>query len=203
MKLKIRNLKEIEKEIISGKIKEYNMTDKINVYEYCKYDVAIKKAFKYYYSCNYINKDYPMDCIYITGETGVGKSVLSKKIAKDNNYKSYISSISNDILDNYKGQECIILDNIRSNSIDLSDLIVILDNNARHSNIKSRCKLHIKIDSKYIYYSVWNPIEMKYNKPHIKPNTLLDDFQIKALSKKEAKEMIYKDLGIDLDKDDI
>ncbi|GAK74365.1 hypothetical protein ['Chrysanthemum coronarium' phytoplasma] len=238
MKLKIKSLKEINDQILSGKIKEYNMHDKINIYEYCKYASAIKKTFNYNYHRNYVEKDYPMDCIFITGPSGVGKSVLSKKIAKNKGYSAYISSISKDILDNYKGQECIILDNIRSYSIDLSDLIVILDNNATHSNIKSRCKhklfscelmiintiksiddlfenenekiynrlkrrckFHIKIDSKYITFKVWNPVKMKYDLIEKKPNNLLNEFQIKRLSEKEQKDKIKKVLKIDLDED--
>ncbi|MFT2804469.1 tRNA methyl transferase PRC-barrel domain-containing protein, partial [Candidatus Phytoplasma asteris] len=70
-----------------------------------------------------------MECVFITGMSGSGKTTLAKKIAKDKNYQTYISSGSNDVLDDYQGQECIILDDLRSNCLGLTDLLKMLDNN--------------------------------------------------------------------------
>ncbi|WP_339332482.1 hypothetical protein [Paulownia witches'-broom phytoplasma] len=80
-----------------------------------------------------------MECVFITGKSGSGKTTLAKKIAKDKNYQTYISSGSNDILDDYRGEECIILDDLRSNCLGLSDLLKMLDNNTA-SSVKSRYK---------------------------------------------------------------
>jgi cytidylate kinase len=230
-------LKDILSRIASGKIKEYNITKEIDVNENNIYNSSIKKAFEYR-----IRKlrgiEREMECIFITGKSGSGKTTLAKKIAKENNYQTYISSGSNDVLDDYLGEECIILDDLRSNCLGLSDLLKMLDNNtsssvkSRYKNkvleckliiittvknintffedifkdkdesiiqLKRRCKLHINIDSKYIYYSVWNPVEIKYNKPYKKPNNLLDKFQLKKLSEKEEKDFIKKITNIDLD----
>ncbi|MBS2126564.1 AAA family ATPase ['Fragaria x ananassa' phyllody phytoplasma] len=229
-------LQEILFKIQSGEIKEYNITNHISIIENNIYSATIEKAFKY--RTNTLKGlDRQMECVFITGISGSGKTTLAKKIAKDNNYQAYISSGSNDVLDDYRGEECIILDDLRSNCLGLSDLLKMLDNNtassvkSRYKNkvleckliiittvktiddffedifkkdesiiqLKRRCKLHINIDSKYIYYSVWNQVDMKYDKPFKKPNTLLNKFQLKKLNEKEQKAFIKKTLNIDLD----
>lgn len=220
-------LKEILSKIQSGEIKEYNITNHISIIENNIYSSAIEKAFKYRNN-TLKGMDRQMECVFITGLSGSGKTTLAKKIAKNKKYQTYISSGSNDVLDDYRGEECIILDDLRSNCLGLSDLLKMLDNNtsssvkSRYKNkvleckliiittvksiddffedifkkdesiiqLKRRCKLHIKIDSKYIYSSIWNPLEMKYDLIDKKPNNLLNEFQLKTLSKKEAKEFI-------------
>ena len=54
-----------------------------------------------------------MNCIFITGASGTGKSTYAKQIASENKLSVYISSGSNDVLDDYQGQDCIILDDLR------------------------------------------------------------------------------------------
>nr|WP_015060407.1 Rep family protein [Periwinkle leaf yellowing phytoplasma]AEA36710.1 replication protein [Periwinkle leaf yellowing phytoplasma] len=231
-------LKEIIDKIESGEWKRYDLINKINGYENNIYYSAIKKAFER--RIDFLEEmKREMECVFITGMSGSGKTTLAKKIAEDNGYKAYVSSASNDVLDNYKGQECIILDDLRSYCLVLSDLLKMLDNNtassvkSRYKNkvleckliiittvksiddffddifnkdesitqLKRRCKFHIKIDSKYIYTSVWNDVDKKYNKPYKKPNNLLNEFQIKRLSEKEEKDKIKKVLKTDLDED--
>ena len=70
-------------------------------------------------------------------------------IAQDKGLSYYISSGSNDVLDDYAGQDVIILDDLRSSCLGLSDLLKLLDNNTA-SSVKSRfsnkvleCKLII------------------------------------------------------------
>ena len=80
-----------------------------------------------------------MNCIFITGASGTGKSTYAKQIASENNLSVYISSGSNDVLDDYQGQDCIILDDLRPSCMGLSDLLKMLDNNTA-STVKSRYK---------------------------------------------------------------
>lgn len=231
-------LQEILLKIKTGEIKEYNITNHIDIIENNIYSAAIEKAFKY--RTNTLKGiERNMECVFITGMSGSGKTTLAKKIAKDKNYQTYISSGSNDVLDDYRGEECIILDDLRSNCLGLSDLLKMLDNNtsssvkSRYKNkvleckliiittvksiddffedifkkdesiiqLKRRCRLHISIDSKNITFKVWNPIKMEYDKPFKKPNTLLNKFQLKALTEKEQKDYIKSISNIDLDKD--
>nr|WP_305147408.1 hypothetical protein [Butyricicoccus faecihominis] len=78
-----------------------------------------------------------MRCIYITGDSGTGKTTYAKEYAKKQGYSIFVSSGSNDVLDGYKGQDCIILDDLRPSSLGLSDLLKLLDNNTS-STVKSR-----------------------------------------------------------------
>ncbi|GAK74208.1 Rep family protein ['Chrysanthemum coronarium' phytoplasma] len=231
-------LKDILLKIDSGEIKEYNINDNINILENNIYSAAIEKAFKFRIR-DLKKKVRQMECVFITGMSGSGKSTLAKKIAKDKGYNAYVSSGSNDILDDYCGEECIILDDLRSYCLGLSDLIKMLDNNtassvkSRYKNkvlecqliiittiksiddffddifkdkdesiiqLKRRCKFHIKIDSKYIYYSDWDDVDKKYNELYKQPNTLLNEFQIKKLNEQERKNRLKKVLNVDVDK---
>ncbi|GLH61002.1 hypothetical protein PAWBP_7400 [Paulownia witches'-broom phytoplasma] len=119
-------------------LKNIILQKEINIIENNIYSAAIEKAFKYRSNTlKGIERD--MECVFITGKSGSGKTTLAKKIAKDKNYQTYISSGSNDILDDYRGEECIILDDLRSNCLGLSDLLKMLDNNTA-SSVKSRYK---------------------------------------------------------------
>lgn len=69
-----------------------------------------------------------MQCIYIQGASGVGKTTFAKHIAKQNN-ACFISSGGKNPLDDYKGEEVIILDDTRSQNWSISDLIKLTDNN--------------------------------------------------------------------------
>lgn len=99
--------------------------------------------------------DRNMQVMYIYGEQGVGKTTYAKEIAKQNNYDVFVSGSSNDILDGYNGQQCIILDDLRGSSMRLSDLLKFLDNNTS-SLVKSRYNNKL-IDAKMIIItSIYN-----------------------------------------------
>lgn len=124
--------------ITSGVIREYNYTDYITPQEYDKFKKTIDNAFNYRRD-KLEGSDRNMKCIYVCGEAGTGKTTWAKDFAQRNKYSYYISSGSNDLLDNYKGQDCLILDDIRPNYIDVSDLLKLLDNHT-NSTVKSRYK---------------------------------------------------------------
>jgi hypothetical protein len=50
-------------------------------------------------------------------------------VATQLGYNTYVSSGGKNPLDNYEGQECIILDDIRPSSFEFSDLLKLTDNN--------------------------------------------------------------------------
>lgn len=84
-------------------------------------------------------KDRNMQVVYITGPAGIGKTTVAKVIAsyKYPNEEIFISSSSNDILDGYQGEKCIILDDLRDDAMKYADLLKFLDNNT-NSSVKSR-----------------------------------------------------------------
>ncbi len=133
-----KRLDEIVNGIVEGDIREYNYFDKITGQEYVKYKRQIDNAFNYRKD-KIRGSERNMKCIYIMGDSGTGKTTYAKEIAYNNHYSCYVSSGSNDVLDDYKGEDCIILDDLRPSCLGLSDLLKMLDNNTA-STVKSRYK---------------------------------------------------------------
>lgn len=124
--------------IVEGEIREYNYFNYIDVVEYDKYKKSIDNAFKYRID-KIKGSDRVMECVFISGDSGSGKTTYAKEFAKEQGMSVYVSSGSNDVLDDYKGQDCIILDDLRPSTMGLSDLLKMLDNNTA-SSVKSRYK---------------------------------------------------------------
>lgn len=91
-----------------------------------------------------------MQVIYITGESGTGKTTLAKYLALCTGYDYFVSGSGADLLDGYDKEECIILDDLRGDAFKQNELFKLTDNNT-NSSIKSRyqnkdisnCKLMI------------------------------------------------------------
>lgn len=129
---------EIINAIVNGDIREFNYNDYITIDEYDKYKKSIDNAFKY--RTDKIKRGQRnMECVYITGKSGTGKSTYAKMMCEDKGYSPFVSSGSNDVLDGYAGEDCIILDDLRPSCMGLSDLLKMLDNNTA-STVKSRYK---------------------------------------------------------------
>lgn len=134
-KAKVRDI--IEK-IEAGEIRQFNYTDYMTAVFYAQYKRQIEAAFKFRsdrLKSKEVNRN--MDCIYIVGGSGTGKTTYAKMYAQKLGYSTFISSGSNDPLDGYAGQDCIILDDLRPSCMGLSDLLKMLDNNTA-STVKSR-----------------------------------------------------------------
>lgn len=129
---------EIIELIRSGIVRECNYTEYITALEYDKFKRAIDNAFTYRRD-TLKSLDRHMNVIYIYGGSGTGKTTYAKQLATNKGLSCYISSGSNDPLDGYKGQDCLILDDIRPGDFLLSDFLKILDNNTQ-STVKSRYK---------------------------------------------------------------
>lgn len=141
---------EIRTLIGNGTIREYNIENFVNIDEYDDYKKTIDNAFAYRRK-TIIHKggNKNMDVIFICGTSGSGKTTYAKEYAQEKGYSYYVSSGSNDVLDGYEGQDCLILDDLRPSCMGLSDLLKMLDNHTS-SSIKSRyynktleCKLII------------------------------------------------------------
>lgn len=148
-KAKKQGIKEILYQIDTGEIKEYNITDKLGINEYVMFERQIRRAFDYKLIQQSRKVDRNMEVIYIFGGSGCGKTTFAKMIAKKQGYEVFASSSSNDCFYGYKGQECIILDDLRGSSFPFADLLKILDNNtnttaqSRYRNVCLQCDLII------------------------------------------------------------
>jgi adenylate kinase family enzyme len=156
-----RSVRETEiKNLINDEIiREYNIHNYVTHLEYSKYERAITSTFKYVHNrLEEQKKDRNMKVIYIQGESSAGKSTYAKKMAEDKNMSYYVSSSSNDVLDSYKGQDCLILDDLRSDSMTFSDLLKMLDNNTS-SSVKSRFKNKSLIYCKLVIITTTQPLD--------------------------------------------
>ena len=129
---------ELLRQILDGTIREYNKTILIDNLLLVKHASKFKEAFKVRSEhLQTTAKERQTECIFITGCSGCGKTTLAKQIAKSKGLDYFVSSASNDILDGYRQEPVLILDDIRPSALGLSDLLKLLDNNTA-SSVKSR-----------------------------------------------------------------
>lgn len=118
----------IAQRIDKWEIKPYNIYEYIPVEEFANNKSFYDKCF--IYRQNKLRKmDRTLECVFITGASHTGKTTFAKQIANGKGFHSYISSWGKHPLDNYEGQECIILDDLRDNTYELSDFLKLTDNN--------------------------------------------------------------------------
>lgn len=140
---------ELTNSIVRGDIRLYNLHEYVDAVEYNIYNKDIKLAFEYRMSMLLGEKERHMECLFITGKSGTGKSTYAKKVAADKGYSFFVSSGSNDPLDGYRGEDCIILDDLRGSTMKMSDLLKMLDNHtqssvtSRYRNKVIECKMMI------------------------------------------------------------
>lgn len=147
----------IAQKIAIGEIKEYNLHNYIDIDEYSKNETYYNRCFKFR-AMKIKSNRRNLQCIYICGASATGKTRLAQALGEGFGYSVYISSGGKNPLDDYKGQECIVLDDTRANKWDLTDLLKLLDNNTdslvgcRYYNKSiSECKLLILTACKSLY----------------------------------------------------
>lgn len=124
--------------ILNGTIREYNKTLEIDNTVLVQKSRLINEAFKVraeHLQATCLERH--TEVIFITGTAGCGKTTFAKKIAKERGLAYFVSSGSNDILDGYGQQPCLIIDDARPTDMGLSDFLKMLDNNTP-SSVKSR-----------------------------------------------------------------
>lgn len=146
--------------IDSGSIKPYNLTDYITIDEYSKNKIYYDRCFEYRQN-KLKGVDRQMDCLFISGTSGSGKTTQAKMIASQKGYRCYISSGGKNPLDNYKGEECIILDDLRDTSYKMSDFLKLTDNN---TDSLVGCRFYNKsiAECKLLIVTSVKPIEQFY-----------------------------------------
>lgn len=101
-----------------------------------------------------------MEVYFLSGASGTWKTTFAKYVCEKNGWHYYISSSSNDPLDDYMGEEVIILDEINPRDYESSFLLKIL-NSSVGTIIKSRYRNKI-IECKVIFLTTVIPIEEFY-----------------------------------------
>lgn len=87
--------------------------------------------------CRNLSPERSIDVILMYGKAETGKTTFAKMYCKAEGKDFYISSSNNDLLQDYKGEQVLILDDVRDYSFEFVDWLKLLDNNTGTS-IKSR-----------------------------------------------------------------
>ena len=131
----------VVKDIERGKIREYNQYELIPIELWAKYKTRIENALTHYRERVCMDKSRSIKVLFFTGDTGTGKTTLAKRFGEKTGKSCCISSSSNDPMQDYKGEDILILDDLRDSSFSFTDLIKILDN---HTGSTVRSRYHNK-----------------------------------------------------------
>lgn len=131
------NLAKIIELIENGTITRANWLKFISIEAYSKYKSTISNALEYAEMQQAGEHHRNMQCIYIYGSKGSGKTTLAKDFCEKKGLSYFISGGSNDPFEGYSGQEVVILDDARPDAFAPEEWLKMLDNNTK-SSIKSR-----------------------------------------------------------------
>lgn len=130
-------LSEIMGLIDREEMREYNITEYVSIDEHHKYKRAIEDALAYVYSRKAKEVNRHMDVMYISGPAGSGKTTFAKWYCEQQKMSYTVSSSSNDPMQDYKGQDVLILDDFRPSEWKMTDFLKLLDNHTT-SSVRSR-----------------------------------------------------------------
>lgn len=128
--------------IMLGEIKEYNFADTIEPEIFAKRRTQLMNALELYRMKLSADKNRKIKVIVCQGDTGTGKTTWAKQWAKTQGKSYCVSSTSNDPWQDYKGEDVLILDELRSSVFALEDLLKIIDN---HTKSSSQSRFHNKL----------------------------------------------------------
>lgn len=123
--------------IDSGEIREYNLTEYIPIDVFSKYKSQIINALEFYRRKVMTNADRNIKVMIFTGDTGTYKTTYAKQYCRNLKKSFCVSSSSNDPMQDYKGEDVLILDDIRDTTFKFHDLLKVLDNHT-NSSVASR-----------------------------------------------------------------
>lgn len=150
----------IYRDIESGKIREYNLFEHISMAAYIKNKTDIDRAFEYRAGVLKLSAHRNIDVIYICGEPGSGKTSYAKNYCENRGYSYCLSGSSRDPLQDYRGQDALILDDLRPDVFSLPDLLKILDN---HTASSANARYHDRwLEVKLIIITTIRPLEGFY-----------------------------------------
>ena len=128
-----------------------------------KYYNELKKRWELEKEYRSLKPDRDIDVVFIYGKGGVGKTTKAKELLEKMGYDYAISSASNDMFQDYKGQWGIILDDVRDYSMTFEDMLKCLDNHTASSVV---CRYRNQIfDGKIIVLTSSVPPHFWYKRP--------------------------------------
>ena len=112
---------------------------------------------------------------WIYGPAGVGKTTLAKMITESLDKGYFTTGSSRDYFQNYHGEHCILVDELRPNIIDYSDLLRILDPYNYDCNVPSRYHDHRLTANAIVITSPFSPGDFYIHQRDL--NTEVDAFK--------------------------
>ena len=119
--------------IESGTVRRYNLHQHISMQMYIDHKAEIEKAFEYRENALKNDHNRKIEAVYITGEAGAGKTTIAKQYCNKREWSYCISGSSRDPMQDYAGQDVLILDDLRPEVFPLADLLKLLDNHSASS----------------------------------------------------------------------
>lgn len=189
--LMVKKKEDVIANIDSGKITKLNMFDYVDIELYTKYKTDIDRAFEYVYLRQTNQSDRNIIVLFYEGASGCGKTWNAKEFCKEKNLSYYISSASDDFMQNYKGEDVLILDDIRDD-MPFTQMLRLLDNNTG-SSIKSRYFDKTFIGN-YIILTSFKPLQFWYS--HLNTDVLVQLYRriphlLKFVDNKNIEYYIY------------
>ena len=133
----------LSNEKILGDFEHYSYAQQLQyvntlpVDEKAKAYTKLEKLWKLHCQVLALKSDRQIQVVFVTGESGAGKTYYAKKLLNSLNYDFSISSSSNDPFQDYMGQKAMLFDDLRDYFFKFEDLLKILDNNTS-SSVRSR-----------------------------------------------------------------
>ena len=122
---------ELLRKIGSGEIREYEIVDYIDPVTYAKKKRQIDTVVEYYIEKRMKEPERTYEnrirVIVIQGPTRLGKTDIAKMLCKVRNKSFCMSGSGNDPWEPYRGQDCMIIDDLRDSSFTISTMIKMLD----------------------------------------------------------------------------
>lgn len=167
---------EINQASIIGDFKNFSYAEMLqyantlSISEKIKTLTQLEKLYKLECHCQSMNPHRDIQVMFITGKAGTGKTYYAKKLLESMKYDYCISSSSNDIFQDYKGQRAIILDDLRDTDIKFVELLKMIDNDTQ-SSVYSRFQNKVFV-GKMIVITASVPIkywyrDMQYSQSHL------------------------------------
>lgn len=159
---KMHPIAEVLEKVMKNEIPRIRLDEYLDDLTQLKYNKDIETAYKIRDRKLAKETDRNMNVMYFFGASGTGKTTWAKVMAKQKGYSVFVSGSSNDPLEGYQGQECVILDDIRGSDWKINDLLKMLDNNT-NSLVKSRYSNKLLNDCKLMILTSVQSIEDLYS----------------------------------------